>query len=475
MKSLFAALAVLSILTSCVPEEVVSREANTEMPEDFITLGEYPDSLNTAHVNWREYFQDPKLVALIDTALVHNQELNITMQGIRIFNNDIRARRGAYMPFVDLDAGASAYKSGRYTLEGATENGVPIESGRSNPDPIPSFDLGLISTWEIDIWNKLHDAKDAAVAEYLASVEGKNFMVTNLISEIASSYYELLALDNQLAILEQNIEIQSNALRIVRLQKQNTYVTELAVRKFEAEVLHTKSLKFDIQQKITETENKINFLLGRYPQPIDREQSEFEPIQTDSIFAGTPSDLLSNRPDIRKAELELMAADLNVNVARKNFYPSLKLSAGFGYQAYQPGLMFTSPESMMYNLAGGLTAPLFNRRDLTAQYYNSNARQIQAVLEYEKTILNAYMEVNNQLAMIQNMKQSLELQDQEVQALTSSIEIANDLFKSARADYMEVLLTQRDALKSRFERVETKKNLMIATVNIYRSLGGGWE
>lgn len=466
---------LLLAMTSCKTPGIIERVENREVPEQFAQQDAVQDTLSTADINWKEYFTDPYLNALIDTALQHNQELNITLQEVRIFNNEIRARQGEYLPYVNVRGGADVAKSGRYTARGASEANVPIEPGKATPDPLPNYFFGLYADWEIDIWNKLHNARDAAAAEYAASTEAKNFMVTNLIAEIANSYYELLALDNQLQIVRRNIEIQSNALEIVKLQKQAARVTELAVRKFEAEVMHTRSLQYEIRQEITETENRINFLLGRFPQPVERSSESFVELVPDTIHSGIPSQLLTHRPDIRQAEQELVAARLDVKVARANFYPSLNISAGVGYQAYQPSLLLTSPQSLLYSIAGDIMAPLVNRRAITAAYYNANARQIQAAYRYEQTVLNAYVEVSNQLSMINNLEQSFDLKTKEVEALTQSIDISADLFKSARADYMEVLMTQRDALESKFELIETKKRQMNAMVNIYRALGGGWN
>jgi NodT family efflux transporter outer membrane factor (OMF) lipoprotein len=343
------------------------------------------------------------------------------------------------------------------------------------PEPLPDYMLAAQATWEIDIWKKLRNAKKAAVSRYLSSVEGKNFVVTNLVAEVANSYYELLALDNQLDIVKKNIDIQNNALQIVKLQKDATRVTELAVRKFEAEVLKTRSLQYDIQQRITETENRLNFLLARFPQPIARNSKEFEHLLPQNIHAGIPSQLLSNRPDIKQAEQGMAAAKLDVKVAKARFYPSIGISASVGYQAFNPSYLLKSPESILYSLAGDLMAPLINRNAIKATYYSANAKQVQSVYNYERTILNAYIEVANQLAKINNLEKSYDLRSKQVQALNQSINISNDLFKSARADYMEVLMTQRDALESKFELIETKKQQMNALVNIYHALGGGWK
>ena len=459
-------------MTGCKTPSLMEKTVDRSVPDQF---GEQDDTTNVGEQNWKAYFNDDHLVNLIDTALSRNQELNIMLQEIAIAQYEIGARKGEYLPSVDLKAGSGVEKKARYTPEGASEATTDIEPGREMPEPVPDFQFGAIASWEVDIWHELRNAKESAVKEYLATQEGKNFVMTQIIAEIANSYYELLALDNQLQILNQNIEIQSNALKIVKLQKQASRVTELAVRKFEAEVLYTKSLKFKIQQSIVETENKINYLLGRYPQPIERSSQNIIDIVPDNVESGIPSQLLNNRPDIKEAELKLAAAKLDIKVAKANFYPSLDISAGIGLQAFNPSYLVQAPESMLFNGAGDLMAPLINRKAIKAYYYTANAKQIQAVYEYERTVLNAYIEVVNQLSNINNLKQSYELKAEQVQALNESIRIANDLFRSARADYMEVLLTQRDALESKFELVETKKEQMNAKVNIYQALGGGWN
>jgi NodT family efflux transporter outer membrane factor (OMF) lipoprotein len=412
---------------------------------------------------------------LIDTALQNNQELNITLQEINIAQNEIRARKGEYLPFVNLGGQAGLEKTPRFTRPGAVDASTDIQPGEEIPNPLPNYMFGANASWELDVWKKLRNAKKAAVHRYLASVEGKNFMVTNLIAEIANSYYELMALDNQLIILQQNIEIQQNALTIVNMEKQAARVTELAVKKFEAEVLKNQSRVFYIKQSIVQAENRINFLVGRFPQTVLRNSHLLTDIVPDSIHAGVPSQLLMNRPDIRQAEQELLAAKLDVKSAKANFYPSLRITAGIGYQAFRPEFIMRTPESMLYTAAGELMAPLINRNAIKAYYYSANSKQIQNIYHYEQTVLNAYIEVANQVSNINNLKSSYALQTAQVQALTQSISISTSLFKSARADYMEVLMTQRDALEARFELVETKMQQMHAMVNIYQSLGGGWK
>lgn len=460
------------VLSGCGVPALVEKTANSSVPESFVGS---QDTTNTAQVKWKEFFTDPYLVSLIDTALNNNQEVNIMLQEIEISRNEVSAKTGEYLPSVSLGAGLGVDKVGRYTRNGAVEHNLEVDEGEEFPEPLGDYMVGAFANWEVDIWRKLRTSKKSALTRYLASVEGRNFMVTNLIAEIANSYYELLALDTQLDIVNQNIQIQSNALEIVKYQKQAAKVTELAVKRFEAEVFNTRSLQFDIKQRIVETENKINFLVGRFPQSVLRSTADFNELVPATIQAGVPAQLLQNRPDVRQAELELEAAKLDVQVARANFYPSLGITGGIGLNAISPKHLISFPESMIFGLAGDLMAPLVNKKAIKAEYQNANAKQIQVVYEYERTLLNAYIEVANQLSNISNLQQSYDLKEQQVSALTESISISNNLFSSARADYMEVLLTQRDALESRFELVETKVRQMNAVVHVYQALGGGWN
>lgn len=465
-------LAICLVIASCKAPAIMHTTENKSVPQSY---NNNRDTTNMSAIQWRNFFTDQNLINLIDTALKNNQELRITLQDIEIARNDIRLKQGQLLPTVSANVGVGVEKVGRYTSQGAGDATTEIAPGKEFPDPLTDYTVAVVANWEVDIWKKLHNAKKAAVTKYLSTVEGKNFALTSLIAEVANSYYELLALDNQLEIVQQNIALQKNALEIVKVQKEATRVTELAVQKFRAEVLKSQSMEFEILQKIKETENRINFLLGRYPQEISRDKSSFLSLMPKAVNTGIPSQLLANRPDIKQAELELMAAKLDVKVARAEFYPSLGISAGVGLQAFKPSYLVKLPESILYSLAGDVAGPLINRSAIKAEFYTANARQLQAIFNYERTILNAYMEVSTEVSNISNLEKNYDLKSKQVDALTKSIDISNDLFKSARADYLEVLLTQRDALESKLDLIDTKKEQFNAVVNIYRYLGGGWK
>ncbi|HLP12646.1 MAG TPA: TolC family protein [Flavobacteriales bacterium] len=464
-------LLLLVFVWGCHIPKNAMRVENKKMP------GGYFRSTNdtvTSPVKWREYFTDPDLVILIDTALKNNQEINIVLQEIEIQKNEILARKGEYLPSVSLKAAAGAEKTARYTRNGAVEDNLTIAEDKKFPEPLPDFVVGTYASWELDVWKKMRNSKKAATARYLASVEGRNFSITYIVGEIASAYYELMGLDNHLDIVKKNIELQKSILETIQMEKDNARLTQLAVNRFQAQLLNTQNLQYEINQQIVQVENRINFLAGRFPQPVKRNSANFYSLNLDSVKTGTPSQLLANRPDIRQAELELQAAKLDVKSARANFYPSLSLQAGTGLQSFKPTLLL-NPKSILYNLAGDLVAPLLNRNAIKALYKNASATQIQAVYKYEQTLLNAYIDVMNNVAKINNLKLSFETKSKEADILTQSITISTNLFKSARADYAEVLLTQREALESKIELVEIKMKLLNAKVNVYRALGGGWH
>jgi multidrug efflux system outer membrane protein len=463
---------LMGLNAACTVPRLVQKTENKSVPASFYNS---QDSTNSVKASWRQFFTDPNLTSLIDSALYNNQELNITLQEIQVSNNEVFARSGAYRPFVSLGGGAGVDKVSRYTSQGAADEYTEIRPGVPTPTILPNVYFGPTVSWEVDIWRKLRNSKKSAVYSYLASIEGKNFQITNLVAEIATNYYELMAYDNQLQIIQNNLVILNNALSITKQEKEAAKVTELAVRRFEAEVSKTQSLQYDIQQRIVETENRINFLTGRFPQHVQRSSQGFNDLTPVKVNAGIPTQLVANRPDIKQAELNLEAAKLDVVVARANFYPSLNISAFLGVMSYNPLYLLNAPQSLVASLLGGLAGPVINKNAITATYRSANAKQIQAVYNYEKTVLNAYIEVVNQLSNIDNLGQKYIQKNNQVQALTQSTSISLKLFTSARADYMEVLLTQRDVLEARMELIETRMQQLNAQVNTYRALGGGWR
>jgi NodT family efflux transporter outer membrane factor (OMF) lipoprotein len=457
---LIKVLAFLLILQSCAPTLPVIKEKPIPMPSTF------PNSLDNAKdsaagFGWEKVFRDATLIAFINEAMEHNQELRILEQDIAIANNEVLARSGEYLPQIGVKADTGVEKAQHFGQEGANE-------------PMHFSHASAFMTWEVDIWNKLRNATKAAYLEYLGSLEGRRFMVTHLVAEISATYFDLLALDSELAIVESYIENLTKARRMVELQLRAGRTNSLAVKRFQAEVLKNQARKLKIQTKITVAQNRMNSLLGRYPQEIYRNAADFQKYSLAKIRSSIPSKLLDNRPDIRRAQYELEASKLSVKVAKARFYPSLSIDAEAGYEKFN-SKHFMTPLDALYGVAAGVTMPLLNRRAIKADYFSANNKQVAAVYEYEQTMIKAYAEVVNQLAKVQNYAEMYELKSKQVKALNEAFEVSNLLFQSARVDYIEALLTQRDALDAKLELVETKKQQLTAIVDLYKALGGGWR
>ncbi len=430
---------------------------------------------SAALIEWSGFFTDRHLLGLIATALADNKELGVMLQRISAARNEIQERRGEYRPFVEVKADAGTERVGEHTRAGAVEDGLTLPGGKAFPTWLGDYRVGLSSRWELDVWHKLRKAEKSALLEFMASEEGRRFLVTNLVAEVARSYYELMALDNQLVNLSQSIALQQDGLRMARQLKANARADTLAVNRYGAEVEKNLARRFAIEQEIVVVENRLNLLLGRTPRPIERASASFMEIEPGTLAAGVPSQLLVNRPDLRRAELELEAAALDVDVARADFLPKFEIKAGVGFEAVSLGHLLRTPASLATSLLGGLVAPLVNKRAIRARYRTATARQLQAVFEYEAAILTAFNEVENQLSNLDNLAGTRRHKQEQVALLTESVAVATQLFKSARIEYLEVLLAQREALEARSELIETRLAQVLAQVDLYKALGGGWR
>jgi NodT family efflux transporter outer membrane factor (OMF) lipoprotein len=420
-----------------------------------------------------EYYNDPTLSNLIAQVVNGNRELKILNEEVEVATNEVLTRTGAYLPMVTFGAEAGLDKPGRFTRGGAVEEQLEIRPGRRFPDPLANYTFGFNLFMPLDIWREYRNARDAAIQRYFATIEARNDFATRLIAEVAETYYNLLAFDKRIENLDQIIALQEQSLELAESRRDAGRDTELPVQRFLAEVRKNESEKLVVTQEIVQAENQINALAYRLPQTVERNLDVFDNPTIQMVDAGIPTQLLLNRPDIRKAERELIAAGLDIQVARARFFPRLDIVAGVGWEAFNPRYLFFTPESLAYNLVGSLLVPVINRAAIKADYLTANARQLQAVYEYQQVILKAYSDVVNQVARAENLRKSIILKEQQLESLESSVDVASKLFQNARVEYVEVLLAQRDLLEARMAIIETRKERFAALVNVYRSLGGG--
>jgi NodT family efflux transporter outer membrane factor (OMF) lipoprotein len=459
------------------PLDLLEKKQRFNVPKRY-QAPQPPDSnrLNSADsaasISWRHFFSDPYLVSLIEKALANNQEFNIAIQDIEIAANEVKERQAEYLPKVGLGAGASYIRPSANTTEGVLDQ-ITERDFHRNPDF--NLNLGPSLSWEVDIWKKLRNAKEAARMRMVAQYEVRNFLISRLVTEIAINYYELMALDTSLKILDQNISIQEAAFLKMKALKRYAKANQLAVNRFEAQLLKTKSQRFETSQSIVEKENRLKFLSGIYDEgPILRHSDQLMTMPVHELQTGVPAQLLANRADIRQAEAAIKAAKLDLKSVKAQLYPNVTIAAGTGFSGFSPALLFR-PQSLFYNAIGDLMVPLINRKAIIARIQIADARQTQAVFTYEQTLLKAYTDVLNQVSNIRNMQQAFDTKKREVVLLDESIVIANSLFKYAKANYVEVLLTQEEKLLAETELIQVKLNLVGSRVNLYRALGGGWR
>jgi len=478
MKHIFPGIIIIvliSMMAGCKVMTPATLPAVKPLPKRY---DEKNGAADTATLVFKKIFPDTCLHNFIATAIQHNTDLNISLQRIHMAYARLAERKGAFLPAVNGIVTAAADKYGDYTMNGVGNFDTNLSPNISKDQKIPvspttDMFIGLSSSWEIDLWGKLRHLKKAARAELWATEKGKQLLITSLVATLAQGYYNLLGLDTELKIVRKNIGLQQQALEIVQAQKAGGRANELAVQQFRAQLLNTRGIEYRILQERIQVENELNALAGNYPQLVIRDTSLPQSIAV-SIETGLPAALLSARPDIQQAEYELQMTKENVQAARAAFLPSLTLSPYLAFNAFTPALLFNGG-SLAYGVAGGLTAPLFQQRRIQAQFIMANAASREAVYNYQQKLLNAYSEVVTNINAVDNFKKTFAVKLEEVQELQKAVASARELYLTGYATYLEVITAQKNVLEAEMELAVQKKNVYIALIQLYRSLGGGWQ
>ncbi len=460
---------MLLVLPSCGIPPLRNPEPGPGLPTDY-NGATSPD--NSGQLGIEQFYNDRMLTMLIEKALVENRELKVLNEDVQIAGNEVLARSGAYLPFVSVAASSGLNRYSRFTEEGAGILDDEYLPGKHFTNPSGNFATGVNLTWQLDIYRQLRNARDAAAQRYVVASEKRNYFVTTMVAEIAENFYRLMGLDKRLENLDQIIELQTRSLEIAKARKEAARSTELGVLRFQAELQRNYSEKLIINQSIIQGENRINFLVNRYPQRVERDSTRFYELEIHPLAVGVPSQLLQNRPDIRQAERELAATGLDVKVARVNFFPQLVISGGVGLQSLILNHLF-EPNAVIGDIAGGLVGPLVNKRAIRAMYLTANATQLQAIYKYQRVILEAFTQVINRMTMVENYSKSIEIKRQQLKTLENAVQYAEDLFQNARIEYIDVLFSQRDLRDARVVMIDTKTEQLSAVVNTYQALGGG--
>lgn len=451
---------ILLSLQSCFVAKDYTRPEIVE--EEFYRTDMLPqDTTSIADIPWREIFTDQVLISHIEEALEENIDIRVALQQIEAARAYVKQGNAGYFP--SLNANATALH------QELSQNSQPgISRGSFN-----QFELSASLSWEADIWGKIRSTDRAFTAGYLQSLAAHKAVRTELIASLATLYYQLLALDQQIAITQETIETRENSLETINALKKAGMVTAVAVLQSQAQVYRAQALLVDLTTSVHLLENTFSILLGEAPHHIERTSLAEQEIDME-LEIGVPALLLSNRPDVIAAEYNLVNAFELTNVARSSFYPSLRLTATGGLQSVEFEELF-NVNSLFASLIGSLAQPIFNQRQIRTQYEVAQAEQEIAYLNFKRTFLIATREVSDALYSYEAAGDKIELKLKEYQAYEQAIEFSQELLNNGLANYLEVLSARENALNASLEVVNAKFNKLSATVELYEALGGGWE
>lgn len=460
-KFLLTIVAALS-LQSCFVARDYNRPAGVVKAEAYRTDQLPADTASTAEISWRELFTDPVLVNHIDRALENNIDIRIALQQIEAANSYFKQAKAGNLPSIGISTQVTNQQLAKNSQFGSFFDGS-----------LTQYEATGNLSWEADIWGRIKSNQRAQQAYYLQTIAAHQAVKTRLVANITTLYYQLLALDEQLEVTRQTVANRMNSLETIKALKEAGNVTEVGVKQTEAQVYRAQAVMIELQNSIRLLENTFSILLGEAPHHIERTELDLQEIETE-LRIGVPLQLLRNRPDVIAAEYDLINAYQLTNVARSEFYPSLRITANGGFQSLDIADLLNT-NSLFANVVGSLTQPIFNRRAIRTRYEVAQAQEEIAFLEFRRSVLDASREVSDALYNLSAAEEKLEIKQQEFEAYDLATSYSEELLNSGYANYLEVLTARENALNARLELINIRLDELSAVVNLYQALGGGWQ
>ncbi|WP_445430543.1 efflux transporter outer membrane subunit [Chryseobacterium indoltheticum] len=453
-----------AVLSSCMVRKEYERPAAAVDEKLFRTDMLPQDSTSIANVSWKEIFTDPILQGHITKALENNLDVRIAVQNITSAEAYLKQAKAAYEPTLSIGP--------NYTFQTQSINtqfGQIIGERRY----VNQFDITATIGWEADLWGKMKSQQKAQLATYLGTLAAHKAVKSDLVASIASAYFQLLTYDDQKRIIEETIKVRENNLETTKALKEAGTLTEVAVQQSEALVYNAKSLLIDIDTQIQLLENTVSMLMGEPSQTIARSSLRSQSLP-ESLALGYPTSLLSNRPDVMQAEFNLMNAFELTNVAKAQFYPTLKLTGSGGVQSVDIDHLF-SVNSLFANVVAGLAQPILNKRQIKTNYDVSLANKETAYLNFRKSILMAGKEVSDAIRVFSVQDSFIDLKKKELDSYKKSVDYSQELVNYGMANYLEVLNASVNSLNAELNISNAEYSKMKAAVDLYQALGGGWK
>ena len=448
-----------ALLSSCHIYKAYDR------PEDIDASGLYrdpasetdtlaSDTANMGNLPWRELFRDPQLQALIEQGLEKNVDMQTAILRVEEAKVMLTSAKLSYLPAINL----------------APQGTITTMDHSPNAK---AYSLPLSASWEIDLFGKVLNAKRGAKAALMQSEAYEQAVRSQLVANIANTYYTLLMLDKQVSITEETCGIWKENVRTMEAMKEAGMTTEAAVVQSKATYHQVEASLADLRRQVRETENALSVILAQAPQRIERSTLE-EQVMPDNLEAGIPLQLLANRPDVKMAEMTLASAYYTTNQARSAFYPSLSIGGTVGW-TNGSGMSVANPGQLLLQALGSLAQPIFNQGKLIANLKVSKKEEEIAKMNYQQAILNAGQEVSNALFLYETASKKIEQDQAQVQELNKAVEYTQSLFQSGQSTYLEILTAQQTLLSAQLSEVSDTFQRMQAVINLYEALGGGRE
>ena len=461
INNIFVLLIATILINACGVGKKYSR-AELNLPDNYRTEA----TSDTVQLPWKTFFKDPILIGLIEQSLEKNNTIVAAMKSVEQTELMYKQAKLQFLPTVDFSTGGNRNWLSRNSLNGSLSEQF---IGTTYMD---DYNAGFNLSWEIDIWRKAKMQKEDALAVFFSQQENINALRTRIITEVASAYYNLIALDEQLRIAERNTALSDSTLRMITLQYNSAEVSSLALEQAAAQKKTAELLIPLAKQNIAIQENALSILCGNYPSFIERTGSLEQAIPKELFPTGVPAWLLSRRPDVKMAEYAVMSANAKTGLAKANMYPTFSLSASFGTNSFNFNNWFNLPGSLAKNLGLNLVQPVFRRKFLKTAYDIAVIEQEKSVLQFKETVLIAVREVSDALVTLKYTDERLILVEEKTKSLNKATNDAVLLYRSAMANYLEVVTAQNNSLQNELEAITIKRDKLIALTTLYRSLGG---
>jgi len=468
LKRVMVVVVMVSLMTGCMvgpkyrrpvakSPDVFRGSADPNVPTDPASIGD---------LKWFEVFKDERLQELVRTALVENYDLREAIARVSAARATLGITRAVQFPNITASADLT-------TLRNSSSGALPLPEGISRDRTVGSVALNLLS-FEVDLWGRLRRATEAARADLLATEENRKAVTTTLVSDVATAYFDLLELDTELEIAKRTLSTRQESLRLINAGLQGGVATQLDVRQAEQLVYSASQTIPETERLIEQTENRISLLLGKNPGAVTRGRQLAEQEQPPAVPPGLPSSLLERRPDIRAAEQNLIAANAIIGVARAAYFPRISLTGLLGFESNQLSSLFTGA-TRTWQFVPQVSQPIFTAGRIKSNVRLAQAQQQIALVQYERTIQTAFREVSDALVEYRKVKEIRAQQEALVTTLQDRSRLAYLRYRGGVDTLLNALDADRDLFSAELSLTQTKRNELLALVQLYKALGGGWQ